>query len=50
MTDYVKLNMDASFDHDLLEDLVGAVIRDHSGKFIAVANEKLMPSQQKQLQ
>jgi hypothetical protein len=39
-TDYVKLNVDAGFDHDSLEGSVGAVIRDHNGKFIAAANEK----------
>ena len=40
-TGYVKLNVDASFDQDLLEGSAGAVIRDHKGKFIAAANEKL---------
>ncbi|KAE8771799.1 putative protease Do-like 14 [Hordeum vulgare] len=39
--DYVKLNVDASFDQDSLEGSVGAIIRHHNGKFIAVANEKI---------
>ncbi|KAE8810386.1 putative protease Do-like 14 [Hordeum vulgare] len=39
--DYVKLNVDASFDQDSLEGTVGAVIRDHNGAFVASVNEKL---------
>ena len=38
---YVKLNVDAGFDHDSLEGSVGAIIRDHNGNFVAAANEKL---------
>ena len=38
---YVKLNVDAGFDHDSLEGSVGAIIRDHNSNFMAVANEKL---------
>ena len=38
---YVKLNVDADFDVDTLEGTVGAVLRDHKGKFIAAANEKI---------
>ena len=38
---YIKLNIDAGFDSDTLEGSVGAVLRDHSGRFIAAANEKL---------
>ncbi|KAE8802568.1 hypothetical protein D1007_21758 [Hordeum vulgare] len=38
---YMKLNVDAGFDQDLLEGSVGAVIRDQSGQFIAAANERI---------
>ena len=38
---YMKLNVDAGFDQDLLEGSVGAIIRDQSGQFIAAANEKI---------
>ena len=38
---YVKLNVDAGFDSDTLAATFGAVIRDHRGKFIAAANEKM---------
>src|SRR4051812_7627674 len=37
----MKLNVDAGFDHDLLRGTVGAVLRDHNGKFVACANEKI---------
>lgn len=32
---FVKLNVDASFDHDLLRGTVGTVLRDDKGRFIA---------------
>lgn len=38
---YMKLNVDAGFDQDQLEGTVGAIIRDHDGKSIAAANEKM---------
>ena len=38
---YLKMNVDASFDSDLLQGIVGAVIRDHKGRFVAAANEKI---------
>lgn len=38
---YMKLNVDAGFDHDTLDGTVGAVLRDHNGKFIAATNERL---------
>jgi ribonuclease HI len=37
----MKLNVDAGFDSDTLTTTFGAVILDHSGKFIAAANEKM---------
>lgn len=39
--DYVKLNVDAAFDADLLQGAVGAVLRHCHGKFMAAANEKI---------
>ena len=36
-----KHALDAGFDVDTLEGMVGAVIRDHHGTFIATANEKI---------
>ncbi|KAE8809090.1 hypothetical protein D1007_14534 [Hordeum vulgare] len=38
---YAKLNVDVGFDSDKLEGSVGAVLRDHHGKFIAAANEEI---------
>ena len=38
---YMKLNLDAGFDHDNLNGTVGAILRDDNGKFIAAANERL---------
>lgn len=38
---YVKLNVDAGFDSHMMMGTVGAVIRDHHGKCIVVANEKI---------
>lgn len=38
---YAKLNVDASFDVDSLVDLVGAVLRDHTGKIMVDANERI---------
>ncbi|KAE8796077.1 hypothetical protein D1007_28934 [Hordeum vulgare] len=35
---YTKLNVDASFDPDLLQGSVGAVLHDNAGKFIAASN------------
>ena len=37
----MKLNVDAGFDEDKLEGSVDATIRDHNGKFIEAANEKM---------
>ena len=37
----MKLNVEAGFDPDLLDGTVGAIIRDHNGKFIPEANEKV---------
>ena len=37
----MKLNVDASFDHDLLEGTMGAVLRDDKGRFIAGGNGKI---------
>ena len=34
LTGFVKLNADASFDHDLLRGTIGAVLRDDKGRFI----------------
>jgi hypothetical protein len=31
---FFKLNVDASFDHDLLRGMMGAVLRDDKGRFI----------------
>lgn len=39
---FVQLNVDASFDHDLLRDLAGVVLRDASGKFIVGVTGKLI--------
>ncbi|KAM3191940.1 hypothetical protein ACQJBY_069278 [Aegilops geniculata] len=36
----VKLNVDASFDHDWLSGTAGAVLRDDKGRFIAGGNWK----------
>ncbi|KAI5003277.1 hypothetical protein ZWY2020_030437 [Hordeum vulgare] len=38
---FVKLNIDASFDHDLLWGTMGAVLRDGKGRFIAGGNNKI---------
>ena len=38
---FVKLNVDASFDHDLLSGSLGAVLRDDKGRFIAGGNGKI---------
>ena len=32
---FVKLNVDASFDQDMLRSTTGAVLRDDKGRFIA---------------
>ena len=37
---YMKLNIDAGFDQDILERSVGAIIHDQSGQLIA-PNEKI---------
>ena len=39
---FVKLNVDAYFDHDLLRGSMGAVIRDDKGRFITGGNRKLI--------
>lgn len=39
--DFIKLNVDASFDHDLLRGTIGAVLRDGKGNFIAGGNSKI---------
>ncbi|KAI5010157.1 hypothetical protein ZWY2020_012294 [Hordeum vulgare] len=38
---YVKLNVDAGFDHDLLRGSIGAIIRDQNVQFLAAANDKI---------
>ncbi|KAE8782424.1 hypothetical protein D1007_44087 [Hordeum vulgare] len=38
---YVKPNVDAGFDHDLLRGSIGAIIRDQKGQFLAAANDKI---------
>ncbi|KAI4991971.1 hypothetical protein ZWY2020_040357 [Hordeum vulgare] len=38
---FVKLNVDASFDHDLLRGTMGAVLRDGKGSFIVGGNRKI---------
>ena len=38
---FVKLNVDASFDHDLLRGTAGAMLRDYKGNFIADGNWKI---------
>ena len=38
---FVKLNVDASFDHDLLRGTIGAVVRDDKGRFIGGGNGKI---------
>ena len=40
-TGFVKLNVDASFDHDLLRGTIGAVLRDDKGRFIGGGNGKI---------
>jgi ribonuclease HI len=37
----VKLNVDTSFDHDMLRGTMGAVLRDDKGRFIAGGNGKI---------
>ena len=37
-TGFVKLNIDASFDHDLLRGTIGAVLSDDKGRFIRGGN------------
>ena len=39
--DFLKLNVDASFDHDQLKGTMGAVIRDDKGNFIVDGNWKI---------
>ena len=38
---FVKLNIDASFDHDLLRGTAGAVLRDDKGRFIVGGSWRL---------
>ena len=38
---FVKLNVDASFDHDLLRGTAGAVLGDDKGRFIVGGNWKI---------
>ena len=38
---FVKLNVDASFDQDMLKGTTGAVLRDDKGRFIAGGNGKI---------
>uniref|UniRef100_A0A453BDG5 RNase H type-1 domain-containing protein n=1 Tax=Aegilops tauschii subsp. strangulata TaxID=200361 RepID=A0A453BDG5_AEGTS len=38
---FVKLNVDASFDHDLLRGTAGAVLRDDKGRFIVGGSWRL---------
>lgn len=38
---HVKLNVDVSFDQDLLKGTTGAIIRDDRGKFINARNWKI---------
>ena len=38
---FVKLNVDASFDHDRLRGTTGAVLRDDKGKFIVGGNWRI---------
>ena len=38
---FVKLNVEASFDHDMLKGTMGAVLRDDKGRFIAGGNGKI---------
>ncbi|KAI4965825.1 hypothetical protein ZWY2020_048079 [Hordeum vulgare] len=38
---FVKLNVDASFEHDNLKGMMGAVLRDDKGRFIAGGNWKI---------
>jgi hypothetical protein len=38
---FVKLNVDAPFDHDELRGTIGVVLRDDRGKFIAGGNGKI---------
>ncbi|KAI4966590.1 hypothetical protein ZWY2020_038009 [Hordeum vulgare] len=38
---FVELNVDASFDHDLLRGTTGTVLRDGKGRFIAGGNNKI---------
>ena len=37
----MKINVDASFDHDLLEGTMRAVLRDDKDRLIAGGNEKI---------
>lgn len=38
---FVKLNVDVAYDSDSLRAIVGAVLRDSSGKFLAAGNNNL---------
>ena len=38
---FVKLNVDASYDHDLLRDTTGAVLRDDNERFIVGGNWRI---------
>ena len=38
---FVKLNVDAIFDHDLLRGTAGAILRDDKGNFIVGGNWKI---------
>ena len=38
---FVKLNVDASFDQDMLRGTAGAVLRDDKGRFIVGGNWKM---------
>ena len=38
---FLKLNIDTSFDHDLLRGMMEVVLRDDRGKFIVGGNGKI---------
>ena len=38
---FTKLNVDAAFDHDLLQGAAGAVLRDDKGRFIVGGNWRI---------
>ena len=38
---FVKMNVDAAFDHDLLQGTTGAVLREDKGRFVVGENWRI---------